>query len=206
MTAALKTRFEYLLRGKRGAILNVDKSTDHNNLFAHNAVINVSRITAQKDKALMMALITLALYEYRISKYLHNLKYREKAQENKLLHLTVIEEAHNLLAKPSADYGRSGDSQKISSEMFSNILSEIRSYGEGIMIVDQVPAKLIPDAIKNTNYKIVHRLVAPDDAQSMAAALSLRGDPKDLISSLAQGEAIIFGDRDDAAAWVKIRQ
>ncbi len=206
LLAALKTRFAYLLRGKRGTILNVEKSTPFDVLFGGNTVINLSRITAQKDKALIMALITLALYEYRISKSMHDDEYRNQAQLNRLMHLTVIEEAHNLLAKPDLDFGRSGDAQRISSEMFSNILSEIRSYGEGVMIVDQVPTKLIPDAIKNTNYKIVHRLVAPDDAELMAATLSLRGDQKELISSLGQGETIVFGDMDDAAAWVKIRK
>ena len=30
-------------------------------------------------------------------------------------------------------------------EMFSDILAEIREYGEGFIIVDQVPAKLAPD-------------------------------------------------------------
>lgn len=206
LLAALKTRFAYLLRGKRGSILNVEKSTSFDILFGGNTVINLSRITAQKDKALIMALITLALYEYRISKSTYDDEYRIQAQQNRLMHLTVIEEAHNLLAKPDLDLGRSGDAQRISSEMFSNILSEIRSYGEGVMIVDQVPTKLIPDAIKNTNYKIVHRLVAPDDADLMAATLSLRGDQKELISSLGQGETIVFGDKDDAAAWVKIKQ
>ena len=206
LLAALKTRFAYLLRGKRGSILNVEKSTPFSLLFGHNCVINLSRITAQKDKALIMALITLALYEYRVSCSTFDEAYRVQAQQNKLLHLTVIEEAHNLLAKPSIDYGRSGDAQRISSEMFSNILSEIRAYGEGVMIVDQVPTKLISDAIKNTNYKIVHRLVAPDDAQLMAATLSLRGDQKDLISTLAQGETIVCGDQDDAAVWVIIRK
>ena len=206
LLAALKTRFAYLLRGKRGAILNVEKSTSYDLLFGGNTVINLSRVTAQKDKALIMALITLALYEYRLSRSIYDKTYRTLTQKNKLLHLTVIEEAHNLLAKPDLDFGRSGDAQRISSEMFSNILSEIRAYGEGVMIVDQVPTKLIPDAIKNTNYKIVHRLVAPDDAELMAAALSLRDDQKGLISSLGQGEAIVFGDQDDAAAWIKIKK
>lgn len=206
LMAAVRTRFEYLIRGKRGDVLNVSKSTNFNTLFSGNVIINFSKVSAKKDKALIMSLLTLALYEYRTSECFYNELYRKKAQSNKLLHLTVIEEAHNLLAKPSPDFGRSGDSQQISSEMFSNILSEIRAYGEGIMIVDQVPTKLIPDSIKNTNYKITHRLVAPDDADVMAAALSLRGEQKALIGSLGLGEAIVFGDSDDAAAWIKIRK
>lgn len=206
LLAALHTRFEYLLRGKRGRILNAEKSVDYDSFFSGNVVVNLSRITAQKDKALIMALLMLSLYEYRASRYSYDRSYQKDAKGNRLMHMTVVEEAHNLLAAPRFDLGNSGDAQAISSELFSNILAEIRAYGEGIMIVDQVPTKLIPDAIKNTNYKIVHRLVAPDDAELMAATLSLRGDQKDLISSLGQGETIIFGDRDDAAAWVRIKK
>lgn len=206
LLAALHTRFEYLLRGKRGRILNVAKSVNYDSFFSSNVVVNLSRITAQKDKALIMALLMLALYEYRASRYSYDVSYQKKAKENRLMHMTVVEEAHNLLSAPRIDVGNSGDAQAISSELFSNILAEIRAYGEGIMIVDQVPTKLISDAIKNTNYKIVHRLVAPDDAELMAATLSLRGDQRDLVSALGQGETIIFGDRDDAAVWVKIKK
>ena len=70
------------------------------------------------------------------------------------------------------------------------------------MIVDQYPTRLIPDAIKNTNYKIIHRLASPDDAQVMASAAALRDEQKALIPALFPGNAIIFGDRDDAAAWI----
>ncbi len=206
LLSALNIRFEYILRGKCGRILNVEKSVNYDGLFGDNVVINLSRITAQKDKVLIMALLMLSLYEYRASCYSYNSEYRRDAKENRLMHMTVVEEAHNLLPAPRLDLGNRGDAQTVSSELFSSILEEIRAYGEGIIIVDQVPVKLIPDAIKNTNYKIVHRLAAPDDAELMAATLSLRGDQRDLISSLGQGETIIFGDRDDAAAWVKIKK
>jgi hypothetical protein len=48
-------------------------------------------------------------------------------------------------------------------EMFAGLLAEIRAYGEGLVIAEQIPAKLIPDVIKNTAVKIVHRLPAADD-------------------------------------------
>jgi DNA helicase HerA-like ATPase len=90
--------------------------------------------------------------------------------------------------------------------MFSEMLSEIRAYGQGLMIVDQVPARLIPDAIKNTNLKIVHRLVARDDRDAMASGMGLRPDQEDMIALLQLGEAIVCGDLDDAASWVKVRR
>lgn len=206
ITASLTTRFNYLTRGSRGKLLNVPVSTPFERLFNRPVVINLSRISGQKDKALVMSILMQDLYEYRISAYMHNENYRRRAQRNKLMHFTVVEEAHNVLLKPQMDFGGSGNPQQVVADLFGNMLSEIRSYGEGLMIVDQVPTRLIPDAIKNTNYKIVHRLTSPDDCEVMAAGLALRPDQKPLISSLGIGNAIICGDMDDAAAWVRLNK
>lgn len=206
IAAALDTRFNYLSRGKRGEILDVRKSVDYDRLFNHKCVINLSRMIGTKDKALIMSFIIVALYEYRNSAFSFDPEYREKANENKLLHLTLIEEAHNLLQNPEFDIGGSGNPQKVSAEMFTNILSEIRSYGQGLIIVDQVPTRLIPDAIKNTNYKIIHRLTAADDAAAVAASMALSEEQAGIISKLKIGEAIVCGDLDDAALWVKVKQ
>jgi DNA helicase HerA-like ATPase len=202
--AALETRFSYLTRGKRGLILNVNNSTNFDKLFGRPTVINLSKIANSKDKALIMSILTLALYEYRISAYTYDEEYRKKAQQNKLLHLALIEEAHNLLMKPTLDNSNSGNPQQVVADLFSNMLSEIRSYGQGMMIVDQIPTRLVPDAIKNTNYKIVHRLTAPDDCAVMATGLALREEQQKVIPSLTVGDAIICGDLDDAAAWVRL--
>ena len=204
LATCLETRFQYLIRGTRGKLLNVPCSTDYSELFDHPTVINISGISASRDKALVMSVLLLSLYEYRKSKYANDPEYRALAQENKLLHLTLIEEAHNVLLKPE---GKAGNNpQKVVADLFTNMLSEIRSYGEGLMIVDQYPTRLIPDAIKNTNYKIIHRLASPDDADVMAASAALRPEQKALIPSLFPGNAIIFGDRDDAAAWIHMKK
>lgn len=202
--AALKTRFKYLTRGKRGKILNEHISTSFEKLFGKCCVVNLSKIPNAKDKALIMSMILLALYEYRTSAYTYDEKYRQEAQANKLMHLTVIEEAHNVLARPNASLEGTGNPQQVVADLFSNMLSEIRSLGEGLMIIDQVPTKLIPDAIKNTNYKICHRLASIDDCAVMAQALALRDDQKGILPTLEQGNAIIVSDMDDAASWVKV--
>lgn len=206
IAAALDTRFNYLSRGKRGEILDVRKSVDYDRLFNHKCVINLSRMIGTKDKSLIMSFVIVALYEYRNSAFSFDLQYRARANENKLLHLTLIEEAHNLLQNPEMDIGGSGNPQKVSAEMFTNILSEIRSYGQGLIIVDQVPTRLIPDAIKNTNYKIIHRLTAADDAAAVAASMALSEEQVGIISKLKIGETIVCGDLDDAALWVKVKQ
>lgn len=204
LTACLQTRFQYLCRGTRGQLLDVDRSTDWSILFDRPTVINISGISATKDKALIMSLLMLSLYEYRKSQYAYDSDYRAKAAANKLLHMTLVEEAHNVLLKPEGS-SQSGNPQQVVADLFSNMLSEIRSYGQGLMIVDQVPTRLIPDAIKNTNYKIVHRLTAPDDCEIMASSLALRQDQRSLIPALAQGYAVVCGDKDDAAAWLHMK-
>lgn len=206
LSAALETRFKYLTRGKRGAILNVFRSTDYSKLFNKPTVINLSKIGNRKDAALIMSLILLSLYEYRVSAYTFDSKYREKAQKNQLLHLTIIEEAHNVLTKPVYDVSGTGNPQQIVAELFGNIMSEIRSYGEGLMIVDQIPTRLMDDVIRNTNYKIAHRLSSKDDIDALADALGLRIDQKDIIPLLQQGQALISSDKDDAASWIKINK
>lgn len=204
LTAAVQTRIDALTRGRRGQVLNVDQSTPFAELFEKPAVVNLSQINDERDKALIMALLVMALFEYRVSRYRTDPEYQRKAKANRLCHLTVIEEAHRLLANPQTDYANIGNPQGVVSGMFSEMLSEIRAYGQGLMVVDQVPARLIPDAIKNTNLKIVHRLVARDDRAAMAASMALRPDQEDIISALRLGEAIVCGDLDDAASWVKV--
>ena len=204
LSAALETRFSYLIRGKRGAILNVVNSTPWEELFKQTTVINVSKIANPRDRALIMSILMLALYEYRISAYAHDADTRTKARANKLQHLTVVEEAHNVLSKPGSDTQGTGNPQQVVADLFGNMLSEIRAYGEGLMIVDQVPTKLIPDVIKNTNYKIVHRMTSADDCGVMESALALRKDQEGIIPALGKFNIIVSGDEDDAASWVLV--
>lgn len=201
----LNTRFEKLSRGSRGRIINVRKSTDYANLFDRRCIINFSRL-AGSDKALMMSLLLLSMYEYRSSAYAWDAKYRSRAQKNELLRLMVVEEAHNVLGKPEGGAPSTGNPQRAAADLFQIILKEIRSYGQRLMIVDQSPMKLIPDVLENTNYKICHRITHQEESEIMAASMALRPDQYSMIPSLCTGQAVICGDMDDAAAWVKIRR
>jgi hypothetical protein len=206
LAGALETRFLYLTRGKRGKILNVLHSTPWEDMFEKTTVINLSRIANPKDRALIMSILLLSIYEYRVSAFMNDINFQKRALKNELLHLTVVEEAHNVLSRPGSDIQGTGNPQQAVADLFGNMLSEIRAYGEGLMIVDQIPTKLIPDVIKNTNYKIVHRLTSADDCKVMEAALALRKDQEGVIPTLSQGDVIVSGDKDDAACWVKINE
>jgi hypothetical protein len=138
------------------------------------------------EKAFIIGLILIRLYEYRESK--------PQAGKSGLRHLTLIEEAHRLLRNTSTDQSSevSANPRGRAIEVFSNILSEIRAFGEGIMIAEQVPTKLTADAIKNSNLKVLHRLVAEDDRKIIGASINLDDTQKRRMATLTVGEAVVY--------------
>ena len=111
-----------------------------------------------------------------------------------------------MLAKPVTTLEGMGNPQQVVADLFSNMLAEIRSLSEGFLIIDQVPTKLIPDVIKNTNFKICHRMTSIDDCAVMAQALALRKDQEGIIPTLESRNVIVSSDLDDAASWVKVKE
>lgn len=195
MAACLNTRINSLRRGWKGEMLNCIKSNIQS-LFQRPTVVNLSYVGDDVDKAFIMALLLQMLYEYR----------QAEAECGKIdfnssdcHHLTIIEEAHRVMAKcdnPELP-------QYKSATMFSNMLSEIRAYGEGFMLVDQVPTRLIPDAVKNTNLKICHRMVAEDDCKAIGESMSLSKEQRRLIPKLLTGQCIVSSSLETEAYWVK---
>ena len=197
MKACLNTRIDSLKRGWKGEMLNTLKSTPWENLFERPCIINLSYVGDDVDKGFIMALILQFLYEYRMACAEIG---RTDFNENRCRHLTIIEEAHRVMMKcenPELP-------QYKSAMMFSNMLSEIRAYGEGMFLVDQVPTRLIPDAIKNTNTKIVHRLVAEDDVKAVAESMGIGKDQKDIIPKLLVGQCIVSTSLSTEKHWVKV--
>ena len=197
MKACLNTRLDSLKRGWKGEMLNTVHSTPWRELFEKPCIINLSYVGDDVDKSFFMALILQFLYEYRAA-------LAETGQvdfnDNSCKHLTVIEEAHRVRAKC--------DKQELpqykSAMMFSNMLSEIRAYGEGMFLVDQVPTKLIPDAIKNTNLKITHRLVAEDDCKAIGESMGLNKEQRKVIVKLMIGQCIVSSSLSTDTYWIQV--
>jgi hypothetical protein len=199
ITAAMRTRIGSLMRGWKGSLFNQSTSTPWSDLFDRPVVINLQQMGDDADKCFTMALLMNFMYEYRQAQH----ESEGSPESGGLRHLAVIEEAHRILraAHYTAD---NANPQAKMGEMFADILAEIRAYGQGLAIIDQVPSKLVPDALKNTNLKIVHRLVASDDCQAMAGAMALTEEQARVIARLKVGQAIVCGVQDDMASWVKI--
>ena len=199
MKACLNTRIDSLKRGWKGDLLNVVKSTPWNELFGKPCVINLSYVGDDVDKSFFMALILQFLYEYRTAQAEVGMI---DFNDNGCKHLTIIEEAHRVMSKC--------ENQELpqykSAMMFSNMLSEIRAYGEGLLLVDQVPTRLIPDAIKNTNLKIIHRLVAEDDVKAIGESMGLSKEQRRIIPKLLTGQCVINSSLSTDTYWLKINK
>ena len=135
-----------------------------------------------------------------IIRIVEHLRLRARAgQAEGLRHVIVIEEAHRLLRA-----GREGRASAHAVELFASMLAEIRAYGEGLVIAEQIPAKLLPDAVKNTALKVVHRLPARDDRDLVGAAMNLDEDQSRRVVSLAPGVAAVFADGMDRPVRVQV--
>lgn len=199
MKACLNTRIDSLMRGWKGKMLNTVKSTSWEELFERPVIINLSYVGDDVDKGFFMSLILQFLYEYRSA--LAELG-RVDFNDNTCRHLTVIEEAHRVMMKCD----KPDMPQYKTAMMFSNMLSEIRAYGEGMFLVDQVPTRLIPDAIKNTNTKITHRLVAEDDVKAVSEAMGLSKEQSKIIPKLMVGECVVSTSLTPDKYWIKVNK
>lgn len=179
LQTALVHRIRSLRQGYKGKLLAQPRSTPNAELFDGVTVVNLSLLSSDADKSLVMGLLMGLLYEHRTV---------QGPSNGTLRHVTMVEEAHRILRNPKGD---PNSPQAHTAEAFADLLAEVRSYGEGLIIVDQVPAKLIPDALKNTFIKVVHRLQARDDQEALAAAMGLTPEQISAIPLLDQGQAIV---------------
>ena len=110
-----------------------------------------------------------------------------------LHHVTVLEEAHNLLRRTSdVQTQESSNLQGKSVEMIANAIAEMRTYGEGFIIADQAPGLMDPAVIRNTNTKIIMRLPDESDRELVGKAASLNDDQITELAKLPLGVAAVY--------------
>jgi hypothetical protein len=192
--ASLQTRLNGLRTGGRGRMLDVHRSIPMSELLARPSVLELEGMGDDDDKAFLMGLLFIRLVEYRRAEE-ERLREEEETGGNRqarpeLRHLLVIEEAHRLLTNAQRNTNEEqADPRGKIVEAFTNLLSEIRSYGQGVIIADQVPSRLAPDALKNTNLKLVHRIVAGDDRDMLGKAMGMSERQMAVLPSLDKGKS-----------------
>jgi hypothetical protein len=178
-------------------MLDTLRSTPIHELLRSKVLLELKHIGDDEEKCFLMGLLLAQIYEYREV---------EGASGSPLRHVILIEEAHRLLRRvPEYISPEVGNSRGKAVETFSNVISEIRDFGEGLIVVDQIPAKLTPDVIKNTTIKIVHRTLAIDDREMVGGTMGLTSDQSKELPLLPVGQAVVHSEGSDKPFLVQIR-
>lgn len=184
-SGALMTRIKSLTNGLNGQLLCSGIEISEKDLFENDVIIDLSRVGSMETRSFFMGILVMKLQEYRMSK--------RKETNEELKHLTVLEEAHNLLRRTSMEQVQeSSNLQGKSVEMLTNSIAEMRTYGEGFVIVDQAPGLLDEAVIRNTNTKIILRLPDADDREVVGKSAALNDNQIKEIAKLPRGVAVVY--------------
>lgn len=195
---ALSTRLRSLTNGINGLVFTSDEISAED-LFDKNVIVDLSRVGSSETKSLIMGLLVMKLQEHRIATC--------KEMNAKLNHVTVLEEAHNLLKRTSTEQSSEGSNLLGKSvEMLTNAIAEMRTYGEGFIIADQSPGLLDMAVIRNTNTKIIMRLPEYSDRELVGRAASLNDEQITEIAKLSKGVAAIYQNDWLEAVLCKVRR
>jgi hypothetical protein len=184
VSAALRTRIDSLRIGAKGSMLDTAVSANIGNLLNGPAILELDAIGDDDEKAFLVGLFFNRLAEEQLL---------NGPTGGKLRHVTVIEEAHRLfLNVPLVGGSEVGNPKGKAVETFCNILSEIRAFGEGVIVVDQIPTRLAPDTLKNTSLKLMHRLPASDDREALGRTMAQNTDQIEAGVALHVGVALVY--------------
>ena len=191
---SLIARVESLTVGAKGMILNTPRSLDFGDLIGRRVVIELEEIKSGAEKTLFMGFILTNLLQAIKARYYEDHSFR---------HITLVEEAHRLLSRYEP-----GDNlnKKQGVGVFADMLAEVRKYGESLIIADQIPEKMTPEVLKNTNTKIVHKLFARDDKESIGDTMALDDDQKAFLSKLPTGRAVVMTQGWSRAVQVEVEK
>ena len=193
----IKVRLSSLRLGTTGRFLEGGHQLDFGALLSSNAVLEIEDVGDDSDKAFLMGTVLIRLAEHL--RMANRAGVRGSAG---LRHLTVIEEAHRLLRRQET--GTPAGAAAHAVEMFAGLLAEIRAYGEGLIIAEQIPDRLVQDVIKNTAVKITHRLPAADDRETVGATMNMTQAQNRFLVTLNPGEAAVFTDGMDFPLLVRM--
>jgi uncharacterized protein len=205
----VEVRLRALRTGSAGRFFEGGHPADIAELLRRNAVLALEDVANDEDKAFLIGTLIIRIVEH--------LRLRARTAgpavsapgsggqgaagpggAEVLRHVLVIEEAHRLLR---------GDREGASAhavELFAGLLAEIRAYGEGLVIAEQIPAKLVSDVVKNTALKVVHRLPAHDDRELVGATMNLDPEQSRQVVSFSPGVAAVFADGMDRPLRVRV--
>jgi hypothetical protein len=184
LKTAIEVRIGTLLRRSIGRIFNTNVSCPNiEDLMTKPVILELDCLS--EDQANLMTLFVLS----RISEYVRS----TRSSGSSLSHVIVLEEAHNIIGKVDNQGGEDTANPKVEATKYiSRFLAEMRALGESLIIVDQLPSAVAPEVIKNTNIKLVHRLVSADDREDIGMTMLMDGIQMEDLARLLPGESYLY--------------
>lgn len=195
--AASIRRAQQLATGASASAFLTDRPNDIAGLLDHPVILELKALGSGDEQALMIALLLNAVTEH----------YQAvRGASSVLEHVTVIEEAHRLLARPEGGRAQEeAQAKEKAAEAFANTLAENRKYGEGMIVAEQLPTKLVVDAVKNTNLKLMHRLTPEEDREYLGETMGFDEPQKRYATRLVTGEALVYSDDFAEATLIEVK-
>lgn len=187
---ALLTRVQAMTTGMNGLIFRKSEGIADQVLFDENTIVDLSEVGSEETIALIMGVLIMRLNEYRKSQRKTG---TFAGHDSGLNHVTVLEEAHNLLKRTSKDQNQEGANMVGKSvEMISNSIKEMRTYGEGFLIIDQSPLAVDSSVVENTATKIIMNTPSREACEELGSALSLKEEQTKELARLNVGVAAVL--------------
>lgn len=190
LQAMIAARLGGLTRGPRGRVLDRNEPFPARAAFAEPLLVNLDAVGDDHARAFLMGLLLTIVREIRGS-----------TPVDDLLHVTVVEEAHRVMGKSDTP---AADPRDHVAEAFGDLLAEIRAVGEGVVIVEQSPRRLVRSAMVNTATKIALRSTDTDDQSALGAALGLDTEDSHVLATLRRHEGLVAWAGMDAPVLARL--
>ena len=192
--ASLLERLNSLRRGSKGRMLDCKHTIPMEDLMGRPVILELDSLNGD-EKSLMMMFLLSYVFEYCKV---------QRMSGSPLKHMLVVEEAHNLISSQGTSDSNRANPKMQTIELFVNMLAEMRALGQGILIADQLPTAIAPQAVKQTNVKILMRVTARDDREEMGATMDLDDDQMHQVVNFKTGHAYLYHEGEDHVRMVRL--
>ena len=193
--ASLLERLNSLRRGSKGRMLDTLHSIPMEELMGSPVILELDSLNGDEKSLLMMFLLSY-VYEYcKIA----------RRSGSPLKHMLLVEEAHNLIGANKSGSDSRADPGEKTIELFVNMLAEMRALGQGILIADQLPTAIAPQAVKQTNVKLLMRVTARDDREEIGNTMDLNEEQMHQVVNFKTGHAYFYHEGEDHVRMIRMR-
>ncbi len=161
-------------------------------ILAHPTIIEMDALS-ENDKILLMGILTAAVSEYKLSN-------PTKSVSN----LLVLEEAHYLLSGTDVSGEANSGVRLQAVSAFIEMLRVLGGTGLGVILIDQSPSSLVPQAIKIPVNMVVHALAHEDDRRLVGKHSRCTESQIDHIGGMQVGEAVVYLQHEGTPKNVKM--